>query len=316
MTSPSGCLKASWVEKIDFGGLEIAVRKWGPETAPPIVMIHGTRDCSATFQFVVDHLQRDWHVIAPDLRGHGRSQWTANGYWLHEFLADLDTLMETILADQAVPMVGHSLGGNIASLYAGIRPGRLSHLISLDGFGPLVNAVPVDTAQQLRRYLEFNANERQHPPYPSIENMAERLRKANPRLDENQALFLAENSSTQDDNGIRRWAFDPRHRLAFPTVPTMEEWGRVWAGIRIPVLWLSSDHERPHAPNNSRDEMVRRAAMMPGSRHLVMRDTSHNLHHDAPALVAELIEGFVDDPNNARFLTSDNAYFLDTRSLR
>ena len=81
------------------------------------------------------HSRRDWHVLAPDWRGFGWSEWCADGYWFADYLADLDALLDHFVGDVPVPLVGHSLGGNVVMLYAGVRPQRVSRVVSLDGFG-------------------------------------------------------------------------------------------------------------------------------------------------------------------------------------
>lgn len=125
--TPSRCVS------LTVRGLRYNLRKWGHEGARPILFLHGTQDSSITFQFVVDQLREDWCVVAPDWRGHGHSQWVHQGYWFHELLADLDAIMDALSPSHPVPLVGHSLGGNLAGVYAGLKPDRLTHLISLDG---------------------------------------------------------------------------------------------------------------------------------------------------------------------------------------
>lgn len=262
-------------------------------------MLHGTRDTSATFQFFVESLEGDWQVVAPDWRGHGHSEWVPRGYWFHEFLGDLDALIAQLFPGRPVPLIGHSLGGNIAGIYAGLRPERISHLISLDGFGPLVNRLPVDIAEMLRGYLDGLAHEPRRNSYATLEEVKARLRKANPRLDERKADFLARNSARRSEDGQYSWLYDPTHRFSLPSLHSMEEWGRVWERITAPALWISSQDARPHAPFGMAGEIERRAAHMPSVRRIELPDTGHNLHHDAPERVAELIQAFIGDPEGA-----------------
>src|SRR5882672_11361249 len=131
-------------EQVSIRGVRYNLRRWGRADARPILFPHGGRDSSITFQFLVDALTQDWSVIAPDFRGHGGSEWCSRGYWLHDVLADLDALFLQILSDQPTAVVGHSMGGNLASVYAGLRPGRISKLVSLDAFGPALHQVPAD----------------------------------------------------------------------------------------------------------------------------------------------------------------------------
>jgi pimeloyl-ACP methyl ester carboxylesterase len=128
--------------------------------------------------------------------------------------------------------------------------------------------------------------------------MAARLVRSNPRLSGQQAGFLAEHSSAADEAGGRRWLFDPTHRMSLPSLHSIEEWGRIWADIRVPVLWVASSDRRPFAPTSVPGEMDRRASLVPGLQRISIPDTGHNLHHDAPAQVADLLERFVANPED------------------
>src|SRR5947208_7659221 len=104
-------------------GLRYHCRCWGEALAPKLFMLHGWMDVSASFQFLVDALRGDWDVHAPDWRGYGLTQWgQADCYWLPDYLADLDVLLRHIDPAQPVNLVGHSLGGNVAAMYAGVQP--------------------------------------------------------------------------------------------------------------------------------------------------------------------------------------------------
>jgi pimeloyl-ACP methyl ester carboxylesterase len=277
-------------------GLRYNLRKWGHEGARPILFLHGTQDSSITFQFVVDELREDWCVVAPDWRGHGHSQWVHQGYWFHELLADLDAIMDALFPSHPVPLVGHSLGGNLAGVYAGLKPDRLTHLISLDGFGPLTNLVPVDVKQILSRLLTIRTADRQHTSYASLEEVAARLMRGNLRLSRPNALFLAQHLSIEDGEGGLRWRFDPSHQKSLPSLHSMAEWGHIWSGVRAPALWISSQDNRPFSATAVPGELDRRAAMMPKVTRIAIPNSGHNLHHDEPARVAELIERFVANP--------------------
>ncbi|MGE0502026.1 MAG: alpha/beta fold hydrolase [Rhizobiaceae bacterium] len=296
-----GDAPSSRKEEIVVRGVRHSVRKWGRDGARPIVFLHGTQDSSITFQFLAEHLRGDWCVIAPDWRGHGHSQWVTQGYWFHEFVADLDALLDALLPGIAVPLVGHSLGGNIAGVYAGLVPDRVTHLISLDGFGPLTNLVPVDMRKIMTRLLSIPKSDRDHRSYPSIEAVAERLMRGNARITRAQALFLADHATSDDGGGGRKWLFDPTHQMALPTLHSMEEWGHAWSAISAPALWISSEDKRPFAATAVSGEIERRAGLMPEVRLLKVTDTGHNLHHDAPALMAALVELFIVDPRNSLF---------------
>src|SRR5580658_808948 len=113
------------------------VTRWGPppsESVSPVVLLHGWLDCGETFQFLVDALERDWPLAALDWRGFGRSGWAGDGYWFPDYLADLDGLLALLSPSRPARLVGHSMGGNVASLYAGVRPERVRSVVNLEGF--------------------------------------------------------------------------------------------------------------------------------------------------------------------------------------
>ena len=112
------------------------MRHWGHAGAPKLFFLHGWMDVSASFQFLVDAFKKDWDVYAPDWRGYGLTEWgKSDCYWFPDYLADLDFILEHFEKDKPANLIGHSLGGNVAALYAGIRPERVAKLVNLEGFG-------------------------------------------------------------------------------------------------------------------------------------------------------------------------------------
>jgi pimeloyl-ACP methyl ester carboxylesterase len=285
--------KASRCETFSVRGLAYNVRRWGREGAEPLMLLHGTQDSSSTFQFVVDRLKGEWDIFAPDWRGHGYSDWAIGGYWFHDFIADLDNLRRQLFQDRAIPIVGHSLGGNIAGIYAGLRPKHVSHVVSLEGFGPLLNAVPTEAKTVLRKTLDGAEGARGHSAYATLSDAAQRLMQANPRLQRPEAIFLAMHSTRPGQDAKRRWLFDPAHQKTIPTLRSLEEWYSIWSDIEAPICWLASTDLRPNAPTNFPEVMEQRAAAMRVARRLTLPDTGHNIHHDAPDVVAVAIEQFI-----------------------
>ena len=129
-------MRTSESEFYRLRGLNYHVRRWRGNPEKKIFLLHGWMDVSASFQFMVDALSTQWDVYAPDWRGYGLSEWSgADGYWFSDYIGDLDALLHRIQPDGAVNLVGHSLGGNVAGLYAGIRPERVARFVNLEGFG-------------------------------------------------------------------------------------------------------------------------------------------------------------------------------------
>jgi pimeloyl-ACP methyl ester carboxylesterase len=278
---------------LDIRGLRTFVRSWGPETGEPVVLLHGGQDASATFQFMADCFERDWRILAPDWRGHGKSGRAPQSYWFPDYLADLDAILETLLPGRPAPLAGHSLGGNAACIYAGLRPERVSRVISLDGFG-LPDRQPSDAPALMNRWL---ASWREPPPahkaYATLEAMAARLRRANPRLDAAKSLFLAAELSERREDGSLVWAFDPRHRGPFAILHRKAEWMAHLAQVRAPALFVASDRPVPAALGDEPGGLEARAAAIPGAAFERIAGSSHNLHHDEPEKVAALVERFL-----------------------
>ena len=274
-------------------GLRYHIREWGERGAPTLLMLHGWMDVSASFQFLVDALQKDWHVLAPDWRGYGLTEWPQDGYWFHDYIGDLDALVEALSPDEAVNLVGHSLGGNVASLYAGLRPDRVRKLVSLEGFG-VPSGVDAHAPDRLVKWLDALRDPPQLRPYASLAEAADRLQKTNPRLRRDRAEFLAPHWAEQLPDGTVRLRADPKHKLPFPTVSRSGEWIAIWRRVTAPVLWvLAADTHIKAWATADEVEWQRRMSAFPDLRLETVTGAAHMLHHDQPEVVAQLIEEFV-----------------------
>jgi pimeloyl-ACP methyl ester carboxylesterase len=274
---------------VESGGLRLHVRLWGDPAANPLVLVHGAMDASITFQFLVDALQGDWFVVAPDLRGYGESERAPN-YAFPDYLRDLEGVLDGFFPDRPVPLVGHSLGGNVVSVYAGVRPSRASHVVSLDGFG-LPDRDPAEAPDFLARWLDRWAKPPGERILPSFEDLAARLQQTNPHLDQARALFLARHLGHSCEGGVT-WVFDPNHRRPFAAMFREAEWRACLARVEAPVLWVGSGQTVPAALAREPGAIAGRAEAAHATFHK-LEGTSHNLHHDAPEAVARLIEPFL-----------------------
>jgi pimeloyl-ACP methyl ester carboxylesterase len=268
------------------------VRTWGGESAPPLVLLHGTRDGSASFQFLVDSLKGDWRIVAPDWRGHGQTQSPAGGSWFHDYLADLDVLLEVIFPDQPVALVGHSLGGNVASVYAGLRPERVRHMISLDAFG-VVPLNEADVVREIQNWLLSARRKPEHKRYHSVAAMARKLCASNRRLSWDKALYLAANMSRPLADGGFTWQFDLVLRRSTQTLHTLGEWIACWQKITAPKFWIASADGLPGTVRLDPKLFSIVQSIIDPSSLQVLADTGHNLHHDAPVPLADMIERFL-----------------------
>jgi len=286
-------LKPSSSQIVLIRDLAYHVRTWGEADAPKLFMLHGWMDVGASFQFLVDALERDWHVIAPDWRGFGKSAWCADGYWFADYIADLEAILDTFAPHEPARLVGHSLGGNVVMLYAGIRPERVAKVVSLDGFG-----IPAEDASsapgKYAKWLDALRDPPAFAPYMSLAAVADRLQKNNPRLSRDKAEFLASHWAEVLPDGSARLVSDPRHKLPFPIVYRMEEVRAIWARVAAPVLWVgASDSFILKWLGDGERGLRERMSALPDCRFVAIPDAGHMLHHDQPAAVAAAIEPFL-----------------------
>ena len=293
--------RPSQSQRVSLRGLDHHVLTWGNPSARKLFLLHGWMDVAASFQFLVDALAGEWYAIAPDLRGYGRSGWQPQGYWFPDYVADLEALLDVFAPGEAAALVGHSLGGNIVMHYAGVRPQRVRAVVSLDGFG-----IPAEDAalapSKFRAWLDAQLQPAEFAPYASLQRVAARLVKNNPRLTAERAHFLARHWAEEQADGSARLTSDPRHKLPFPTVYRVEEVFAIWRSIRAPVLWLvGAESNVPRwldgaAASEEADPFAgvrRRLAHLADGRLEVIADAGHMLQHDQPAAVAAVIEPFL-----------------------
>jgi pimeloyl-ACP methyl ester carboxylesterase len=273
------------------------LRHWGNDDAPKIFMLHGWMDVSASFQFVVDALSREWHVIAPDWRGFGLTE--CNGtdtYWFADYIGDLDGILDHCASDEQVNLLGHSMGGNIACMYAGIRPARIRKLINLEGFG-LPATRPEQAPARYAKWLDELRTTPRMRPYGSRQEVAARLQKTNPRLTDERADFLAGEWAHPNAEGEWEILGDPIHKLTSPVLYRLEEVLSCWQAISAPVLWVEADDTDAWrwmgTKDSAREEIDRRIKSIPRVTTETIADAGHMLHHDQPEALAVLIEGFL-----------------------
>jgi len=290
-------MKISRSEFITLRGLRTHVRHWGAADAPVIVMLHGWMDVAASFQFVVDCLQQQWHVIAPDWRGFGLTDRAPGDcYWFADYLGDLDALLDHYSPHGPVNLLGHSMGGNVACLYAGVRPDRIKRLINLEGVG-MPSTLPEQAPARYAKWLDELREPPVMRPYPSREAVAARLMKTNPRLSLARADFLAGEWAAPNADGNWQILADPMHKMTGALLYRTEEATACWAAITAPVLWVEAadtDIWRWMGPREqARLEIDRRRQFIPKVQTALVEDAGHMLHHDQPEVLARLIEEFL-----------------------
>ncbi len=286
-------MKTSRSEFHDIRGIRHHVRLWGDAASPRLFLLHGWMDVSASFQFLVDALKQDWLVIAPDWRGFGLSGWARGGYWFQDYYADLDALLDIYSPGAAANLVGHSMGGNIACTYAGIRPVRVAKLASLEGFG--MGRASADMAPgRYERWLDELKGTPSFRPYATFDAVAERLMKNNPRLVRNKADFLAQHWARRTSKGEIVLNFDPRHKTVNPVLSRLEELLECWKRVTCPTLWVVTREIDPRGwRKDTPAQMAERKNAFRDFREVLLEDSGHMMHHDQPERLAAIIEEFL-----------------------
>jgi len=261
--------------------LRIHYVDWGNESAPTVVLVHGGRDHARNWDWVARDLRRDFHVIAPDLRGHGDSQWAIGGmYAVADFVLDIANLIEA-LGEREIFLVGHSLGGAISLMYSGIHPERVRKLVAIEGLGPppalLAKLRDRPPSQRMREWIEQMRGlaARQPRRYATLEDAAARMREENEFLSDEQARHLTIHSVNRNEDGTFSWKFDNYVRSFAPYRFDVDDMRALWARIECPTLlvrgadsWASDPEQdgRIQPFQNARLETVPKAG--------------HWVHHD------------------------------------
>jgi pimeloyl-ACP methyl ester carboxylesterase len=277
-------------EERTIRGLPHRLTWWGEPAGPPLILLHGWMDTSESWQFVVDQLPDTWTCVAPDWRGFGGSGRSPGGYWFPDYYADLEVLLDQLSPGLPARVVGHSMGGNIAAMYAGIRPQRLAWLINLEGMG--MRRAPADRAPaQYEKWLDqLKAPVRQRP-YKSYDELTDVIQARNPRLTLDRARFIARAWSRETPAGIEL-AADPAHKLVSPTLYRREEAEACWRRIEIPVLMVLGElsEHRGLLGADCTEEYFR--SVYRNIEVVTIPGAGHMMHHEEPEAVARHIAAF------------------------
>jgi pimeloyl-ACP methyl ester carboxylesterase len=264
---------------------------WGNSEAPPLVLVHGGQDHCRNWDWVAQDLRRDYHVIAPDLRGHGDSEHSASGdYSMASYVYDLAQLIhQQKLAP--VRIIAHSLGGNIALRYAGVFPDNVSKIVAIEGLGPSPamlerRGVPPSAGERLRAWIDGRRaiSARTHRKYATIEEALARMQKENQHLTPEQARHLTVHGASQNEDGTYSWKFDNYCRSWSPVDITQDELHGLWGSIACPTLLVNGKESWASNP-----ETDGRLKHFKHARVAAFDKAGHWVHHDRlDAFLAEV----------------------------
>src|SRR5579863_719392 len=254
---------------------------WGNPAAPPLLLVHGGQDHCRNWDWVAERLRPDWHIIAPDLRGHGDSQWSPDGnYSMAGYIYDLAQLIhQQRLAP--VTIIAHSLGGNIALRYTGIYPESVKRLVAIEGLGPspkmLAERAKKSLADRMQAWIieQRGLSGRMPRRYASIEDAFKRMQEENKHLSPAQALHLTQHGVNQNEDGTYSWKFDNYVRV-FPAYDMKgDDIKDLWGRIACPTLLVYGNESWASNPlEDGRAKYFKTAEIVSFER------AGHWVHHD------------------------------------
>ncbi len=268
---------------------------WGNPEGEPLLLVHGGRDHCRNWDWVAQSLRHQWHIIAPDLRGHGDSDWSADGHYdMASYIYDLAQLVhQKQLAP--VTILAHSLGGNIALRYAGLYPDMVKSIVAIEGLGfsPKVLAERAKKSydQRLRDWIEEKRSfaGRLSRRYASTDEALERMKSENKHLSPEQAYHLTVHGTSQNEDGTYSWKFDNYVR-AWPAfdMPSSEI-EKLWKKITSPTLLVYGEESWASSP-----EKDGRAKFFSNATVKGFSGAGHWVHHDQLTPFLELVRSFLD----------------------
>jgi len=276
---------------LELRGVDCCVHEYGDPGAPPLVWLHGWGDTGRSFAWTAAALARPRRIVAPDWRGFGDSGRNPCGYWFPDYLADLDALLAALDLAGGVPIAGHSMGANVAALYAGIRPERVAMLVNVEGPG-LDDSDPGEAPGRYRRWLDTAGTRATHPGYPTTAALAERIAARSPLLSEERSLAVAALWSEPGEDGRIHLKADPAHRWPNPVLYRRAEARACWRRIESPVLAVRGSDSPSAAALADWCEALERPE--PEAPELVtIPGAGHMLHLEQPEALAAAIEAFL-----------------------
>jgi len=267
---------------------------WGNEGKPPMLMIHGGRDHCRNWDWTAEALRDRYHIIAPDLRGHGDSQWmVGSSYEINDYVYDIAQLIhQKGLAPLTI--VAHSMGGAIALRYTGLYPENVKKLVVIEGLGPspkmLADRKKVSDEQRIRNWIDEvrRLSSRQPRRYDSIEEAYKRMQGENPHLSPERARHLTVHGVNQNEDGTYSWKFDNYVRAFPPGGFDQELTTELWSRITGPTLLMRGTESGASDPVEDG-----RARHFKNAKVVNVEGAGHWVQHDKLDEFLGLLDGFL-----------------------
>ncbi len=269
---------------------------WGNPEAPPMLMIHGGRDHCRNWDWVAQRFRDDYHIIAPDLRGHGDSAWMIGGnYNQLDYVYDIAQLLHQAVEGPAT-IISHSLGGSIALTYAGLYPEKVSRLVAIEGMGPPPQmreqwaSVPVE--QRIHQWIDDLRRTSGRVPrrYATLDEAYQRMHQENQHLSAEQARHLTIHGSNQNEDGTYSWKFDNYVRSMSPVRLSNEEADALHARISCPTLLVRGTESWASDP-----EADGRISHFRNARVANIKGAGHWVHHDQLDAFCAIVADFLNE---------------------
>jgi pimeloyl-ACP methyl ester carboxylesterase len=262
---------------------------WGNHDKPNLIFVHGGMDHARSWDRIIEAFQNDFRIIAPDLRGHGDSNWAFGSmYSIAEYLLDLSALVD-IVGKFPVYIIGHSLGAAIVLQYAGVYPDRIKKLVAIEGTSPPPELASRPAHEKLKGWIEAmrDSEKRISHQYPNLEAAYERMHKENPYLTKEMARHLTLYGSNWNADGTLTWKFDNFVRTLAPYSYDIIFAREIWSRINCPVLLF-------HGRDSWSGDPLKEGHILaiPNHRLIMVPDAGHWLHHDQQALFIEETKRF------------------------
>ncbi len=274
-------------------GLRTNIQEWGNPDNPTLVLLHGWMDCGATFKYMAQYLSQDYYLVAPDLRGFGDTE-HADGYWFPDYLADLHVLLEHYSPTQKVHLVGHSMGGNIVGMYAGIQPDRVARALILEGIG-LPPTKPKDAPKKYRQWMSEILSDEPSKVYPNVDALKNSIAAVNPSLSASMVDDLAQLwGKPFGDDGQMQLKHDHKHRYTNPIRYNYDDMAEIWKEVTATVgLVMANDswmYQR--FTESGRIEQAKTLLDIKDNHYWVVERAGHMLHIEQAQQTAQCVREF------------------------